>query len=83
MSLFLPAAAADLTQTPAAWRASTPVGARIPDDLWSRAVALAARNGVSKVIATLRVDYSGLKRHLTPATAPPPVSTAAPRPLWD
>ncbi len=81
MSLSLPAAAADLAQTAAAfahWRAATPVGARIPEDLWSQAVALAARHGVSKVAATLRLDYAGLKRRLSAVTAPPPVPTAAP-----
>ncbi len=80
MSLSLPAAAADLAQTAAAfarWRAGTPVGARIPEDLWSQAVALAARHGVSKVAATLRLDYAGLKRRLT-ALTPPPVTTTAP-----
>jgi len=79
MSLSLPAAAADLAQTAAAfahWRAGTPVGARIPEDLWSQAVALAARHGVSKVAATLRLDYAGLKRRLTALTPPGP--TAAP-----
>jgi len=80
MSLSLPAAAADLAQTAAAfahWRAGTPVGARIPEDLWSQAVALAARHGVSKVAATLRLDYAGLKRRLS-ALTPPPVPTAEP-----
>ncbi len=79
MSLSPPAAAADLAQTAAAfahWRAATPVGARIPEDLWSQAVALAARHGVSKVAATLRLDYAGLKRRLTALT--PPVPMAAP-----
>jgi len=80
MSLSLPAAA-DLAQTAAAfshWRSTTPVGARIPEELWSRAVALAARHGVSKVATTLRLDYAGLKRRLTALTAPAPVPSAAP-----
>ena len=42
------------------------MGARIPSDLWAQAMALAARHGVSKVAATLRLDYAGLKRRLTP-----------------
>jgi hypothetical protein len=78
MSLSLPAAA-DLAQTAAAfahWRNTTPVGARIPEELWARAVDLAARQGVSKVAATLRLDYARLKRRLTALTAAPmPPST--------
>jgi hypothetical protein len=78
MSLSLPAAAADLAQTAAAfahWRNTTPLGARIPEDLWSQAVALAARHGVSQVAATLHLDYARLKRRLTAAPPVPPPAT--------
>jgi hypothetical protein len=81
MSLSLPAAAADLAQTAAAfaqWRAGTPVGARIPEDLWSQAVALAARHGVSKVAATLRLDVSFRQACMNPARGSGNVE--APRP---
>ena len=74
MSLTLPAAAADLAQTAAAfarWRNITPVGARIPEELWSQAVALAARHGVSQVATTLHLDYARLKRRLTALTTMP------------
>jgi hypothetical protein len=80
MSLSLPAATVDLAQTAAAfahWRSTTAVGARIPEELWTRAVELAARHGVTKVAATLRLDYAGLKRRLTALTAAP-IPTAAP-----
>ena len=80
MSQLLPTAA-DLAQTAAAfahWRNTTVVGARIPEELWSRAVELAVRHGVSKVAATLRLDYTRLKRRLNALAAPPPVPTAAP-----
>ncbi len=81
MSLSLPAAA-DLAQTAPAfthWRSTTPVGARIPTDRWAQAVALATRHGVSKVAATLRLDYVSLKQRLTALTPPVPVpSTASP-----
>ena len=80
MSLSLPAAA-DLAQTAAAfahWRSSTALGARIPEELWAQAVALAATHGVSKVATTLRLDYAGLKRRLTALTQPAPEPTAAP-----
>jgi hypothetical protein len=80
MSLLLPTAA-DLAQTAAAfahWRSTTAVGARIPEDLWSRAVELAVSHGVSKVAVTLRLDYAGLKRRLRALTVPPPVPATAP-----
>jgi hypothetical protein len=75
---FHPTAAADLTATVAAfarWRDTTPVGARIPEALWSRAVELASTHGVARVATTLRLDYTRLKRRLTgqsEAAAPPP-----------
>jgi hypothetical protein len=79
MSLSLPAAA-DLAQAAAVfahWRNTTPLGARIPEELWALAVDLAASQGVSKVAATLRLDYARLKRRLTALTAAP-MPTAAP-----
>ena len=68
MSLSHPTAAADLTAAATAfarWRDTTPVGARIPEALWSRAVELARTHGVARVAATLRLDYTRLKRRLT------------------
>jgi hypothetical protein len=80
MSLLHPADA-DLAQTAAAfahWRDTTPVGARIPEELWSRAVELAASQGVTKVATTLRLDYVRLKRRLRALTAAAPVAPSAP-----
>jgi hypothetical protein len=85
MSLSLPAAAADLAQTAAAfthWRTTTPVGARIPEELWSQAVALAVRHGVSQVATTLHLDYARLKRRLTALTAAPPLPPPATPPAF-
>ena len=85
MSLSLPAAAADLAQTAAAfahWRNTTPVGARIPEDLWLQAVELAARHGVSKVATTLHLDYVRLQRRLTALTAAPPEPLPAAPPAF-
>ena len=70
----VPAVAADLTQAAAAlarWREHAPVGARIPETLWSQAVALAATHGLSQVAVTLRLDYTRLKRRVAAAGAPP------------
>ena len=78
MSLSHPPATADLAATAAAfarWRDTTPVGARIPEALWSRAVELARTHGVGRVATTLRLDYVRLKRRLTAdasAAVPPP-----------
>jgi hypothetical protein len=74
-----PTAAGDLTATAAAfarWRDTTPVGARIPEALWARAVELASTHGVGRVARTLRLDYARLKRRMrgesaVPAPAPP------------
>ena len=74
-----PTAAVDLAATAAAfarWRDTTPLGTRIPEELWSRSVELAGTHGVSKVAATLRLDYARLKRRVrgesaVPAPAPP------------
>jgi hypothetical protein len=59
----------------ARWRDSTPVGARIPEALWSRAAELAATHGVAKVAASLRLDYYRLKRRVTGG-----VEVATPKP---
>jgi hypothetical protein len=85
MSQSLSAAATDLAQAAAAfahWRNTTSLGARIPEDLWSRAVELAARHGVSKVAATLRLDYAGLKRRLTARAPVPPATPPAMPPAF-
>jgi len=74
MSPSVPAVAPELTQAAAAlarWREHAPVGARIPEALWSQAVALAATHGLSQVAVTLRLDYTRLKRRVAAAGAPP------------
>jgi hypothetical protein len=78
MSLSHPPATTDLAATAAAfarWRDTTPLGARIPEALWSRAVELARTHGVGRVATLLRLDYVRLKRRLaaqSEAAAPPP-----------
>jgi hypothetical protein len=55
-----PTAAADLATATAfaRWRDTTPVGARIPEVLWARAVELARVHGVARVATTLRLDVT-------------------------
>ena len=72
MSPSVPADTPELTQAAAAlarWREHAPVGARIPETLWSQAVALAATHGLSQVTVTLRLDYTRLKRRVAAAGA--------------
>jgi hypothetical protein len=79
MSQLFPAADSSLAETAAAltqWRSTKPLGARIPEAFWSRAVALASTQGVAKVARVLRLDYVRLKRRLLAeagaTVAPPP-----------
>ena len=78
MSLSHPPATPDLAATAAAfarWRDTTPLGARVPEALWSRAVELARTHGVGRVATILRLDYVRLKRRLaahSEAAALPP-----------
>jgi len=52
------------------WRARTPRGTRIPEDLWEEASRLAAEHGVSRVSGVLKLDYYSLKRRLESSTSP-------------
>jgi|SRR5581483_9846814 len=59
--------AADLSRAVARfeqWRQQRAAGARIPASLWSRAVKLADRHGVSRVAMALRLDYYTLQKRL-------------------
>jgi hypothetical protein len=47
------------------WRQTRRGRARIPDELWSAAAALARRDGVNKTAAALRLDGGKLKRQMT------------------
>ena len=70
----------NLAETAAAltrWRSTKPLGARIPEALWSRAVELASTHAVAKVARVLRLDYVRLKRRLmAEAEAAPPLPPA-------
>jgi len=47
-----------------AWRQVRALGARIPDPLWSLAVRLAQKHGLSRTASTLRLDYHTLKNRM-------------------
>src|SRR5260370_31009168 len=44
------------------WRQNRQKRAAIPDELWSAAIELARRDGVSRTATALRLDYAKLKR---------------------
>lgn len=48
----------------AVWRSNKRRGARIPEDLWQAATALAGELGVSQVSQTLGLSYHTLKRRV-------------------
>ena len=54
------------------WRRSHSGRRPIPEALWNRAADLARQYGVFRTSKVLRLDYSKLKRQMTPATAPVP-----------
>ena len=60
-----------------AWRQRRPGGRRIPQPLWSLAVRLAGRHGVSRTATALGLDYYSLKKQAE-AAAPqlPPCGPA-------
>jgi hypothetical protein len=45
------------------WRQTRQGKSRIPDELWSAAVAVARRDGVNRTAAALHLDGGKLKRH--------------------
>ena len=52
-----------------AWRSRRQRGERIPRPLWTLAVQLARRYGVSSTATALRLDYDGLKERAEPTSS--------------
>ena len=44
------------------WRSSHSAPSRLPEDLWSQAARLAAKNGVGPIARALKLDHAKLKR---------------------
>jgi hypothetical protein len=61
----------------AAWRSRRRRGERIPRRLWTLAVQLARRHGVSPTTAALRLDYYGLKKRIEATSRTPPSPSPA------
>jgi hypothetical protein len=59
------------------WRETRRGKARIPDELWSAAIAVARRDGINQTAAALRLDGGKLKR-LMLAAKPLPRKTMSP-----
>lgn len=60
------------------WRAAREKRGPMPPELWSRAVELAAEQGVAAVARVARLDYGSLKKRLAESTAA--VAVAAQKP---
>lgn len=54
------------------WRSRQSGRKRLPQELWSKAVALAREHGINKTARTLGLKYESLKQHLE--AAPPGAS---------
>jgi hypothetical protein len=52
------------------WRSQRQGRARLPQELWAKAVVLARQHGVYKTALTLGLKYGSLKKHLAAATGP-------------
>jgi hypothetical protein len=55
-----------------AWRENRKGKASIPDELWSAAVEVARKEGVSRTSTELRVEWNHLKRRMAAASATAP-----------
>jgi hypothetical protein len=66
----LPEDIADLWIRFEGWRSAKSGRGRIPDELWEEAVELARKYGVSRISATLRLSYNGLRSRLKPNRLP-------------
>ena len=54
-----------LAQRLQAWRATRPLGQRIPEELWKAAADLARVHGLSRTATALKLSYSDLQRRLS------------------
>jgi hypothetical protein len=55
-----------------AWRQNRKEKAAIPDELWSAAVEVARKEGVSRTATELRVEWNQLKRRMAAVSAASP-----------
>jgi hypothetical protein len=61
-----------------AWRQRQHGRARLPEEVWIAAAALAPREGVSQVARTLRLDYYKLRRRCAPTPGITPRTVGLP-----
>ncbi len=60
------------------WRKSHPHRSRLPEELWTAAVALARRHGLYRTACALPIDYAGLRKRLEAASSAIPVVARQP-----
>ena len=60
----------ELSQRLEEWRGANPPRTRLPEPIWEAAVEMAQRHGLHCTTKALRLDYTRLKRRLSPAAQP-------------
>ena len=61
-----------LSQRLEQWRSANPPRTRLPEPIWEAAVEMAQRYGLHGASKALRMDYTRLKKRLSPAAQPTP-----------
>lgn len=61
----LPEATVQLQQQLEQWRATQPVGRKLPESFWQAAAELARQHGLNPTAKALRLDYTALKRRVS------------------
>jgi hypothetical protein len=74
----VPAGLQELARQFEEWRSSHSGRRPIPEALWMRAADLAREHGVFRTAKVLRLDFSKLKRQMTPAQAEAKAASSAP-----
>ncbi len=67
----------ELSQRLEEWRSVNPPRTRLPEPIWAAAAEMAQRHGLHCTTKTLRMDYTRLKKRLSPAAQPPGTAPAA------
>lgn len=59
------------------WRGRQPKRARLPQELWRQAAAMACKHGIHRTAKALGVKYYSLKKHAARMAVEPPASIGA------
>jgi hypothetical protein len=67
----VPARLSRLEKRLTAWRQTRTPGQRIPESIWKSAAKLATEYGLSRTAVTLKLSYTGLRKHVEANTESP------------